>query len=109
MSLTERLNDHNDEYVVQAPIGIANETETARQQVQDLVDQVVGDRPDEAEEIDFENFNCQVCWEKYNTGTRKPVVISCGHPICLSCLRQLQSLKCPKCVRQIRHVIRLFV
>ena len=41
---------------------------------------------------------CSVCFEEYNKEERVPLLVSCGHTFCRSCLVLLpEPLKCPHC------------
>ena len=52
------------------------------------------------EGIDSSLFSCDICTEEYDTVTRIPKDIGCGHSFCLSCVKKLNvgnSFKCPVC------------
>eukprot|EP00475_Leptophrys_vorax_P005007 TRINITY_DN13010_c0_g1_i1.p1 TRINITY_DN13010_c0_g1~~TRINITY_DN13010_c0_g1_i1.p1 ORF type:complete len:436 (-),score=101.97 TRINITY_DN13010_c0_g1_i1:142-1449(-) len=51
---------------------------------------------EEKQEIPAE-FECPICAESYNRFQRNPLCLPCGHTTCQSCLKQLQSNKCPLC------------
>ena len=50
------------------------------------------------------NFDCIICFEKYNDSNRKPLVlIPCGHTICGECLESID--KCPTCRENIERTV----
>lgn len=45
-------------------------------------------------------MECHICFNSYNNNNNIPMIFSCGHTICSSCLRNLlneRRLKCPTC------------
>ncbi|KAF1750724.1 hypothetical protein GCK72_017275 [Caenorhabditis remanei] len=42
---------------------------------------------------------CIICYNEYDTDSRKPCIGTCGHSICESCKHQISS-KCPQCNRE---------
>ena len=41
---------------------------------------------------------CQICSETYNSTTNKPLSLTCGHTLCLDCVKQLlkgRNILCP--------------
>ena len=55
----------------------------------------------------IEDFlNCSVCKEIYNTSTKNPRVLNCGHSLCSVCLNGINSSRtrhCPECRANIPH------
>jgi len=50
------------------------------------------------------NFDCIICFERYNDSNRKPhVLIPCGHTICGECLKSIDN--CPKCRKNIERTV----
>jgi hypothetical protein len=50
------------------------------------------------------NFDCIICFEKYNDSNRKPhVLIPCGHTICKECSESIDN--CPKCRKNIERKV----
>jgi hypothetical protein len=50
------------------------------------------------------NFDCIICFEKYNDSNRKPLVlIPCGHTICKKCSESIDN--CPKCRKNIERKV----
>ncbi|XP_052120715.1 E3 ubiquitin-protein ligase TRIM38-like isoform X1 [Frankliniella occidentalis] len=57
-------------------------------------------------------LECEVCLDEFDSSTRKPKLLSCGHTICLMCVEELHrkaagtqpsnSFLCPKCRRETR-------
>lgn len=43
---------------------------------------------------------CIICYNEYDTETRKPCIGTCGHSICENCKHQMVSSKCPQCNRE---------
>uniref|UniRef100_A0A1I7UR48 RING-type domain-containing protein n=1 Tax=Caenorhabditis tropicalis TaxID=1561998 RepID=A0A1I7UR48_9PELO len=42
---------------------------------------------------------CIICYNEYDTETRKPCIGTCGHSICEHCKHQMLTAKCPQCNR----------
>ncbi|KAI5080383.1 hypothetical protein GOP47_0005862 [Adiantum capillus-veneris] len=42
------------------------------------------------EEEDDRRFECPVCWEGFNSSSRLPYILWCGHSLCKSCLLRLE-------------------
>ena len=122
--LAETLNDSGSPLVTQTPLNILTGP-AAQQQVQQFIatlqadaaadaaadangEDAAGDSSDEGGAAP-ERFKCQVCWSSYNGGSRRALVMGCGHVICLQCLSSLPRLECPKCRVNIAFVARLFM
>lgn len=43
---------------------------------------------------------CIICYNEYDTESRKPCIGTCGHSICENCKHQMVSSKCPQCNRE---------
>ncbi|CAP20540.2 Protein CBG23781 [Caenorhabditis briggsae] len=43
---------------------------------------------------------CIICYNEYDTESRKPCIGTCGHSICEHCKHQMLSSKCPQCNRE---------
>ncbi|KAF1750932.1 hypothetical protein GCK72_017483 [Caenorhabditis remanei] len=43
---------------------------------------------------------CIICYNEYDTDSRKPCIGTCGHSICENCKHQMVSSKCPQCNRE---------
>lgn len=43
---------------------------------------------------------CIICYNEYDTETRRPCIGTCGHSICENCTNQIVSSKCPQCNRE---------
>ncbi len=46
----------------------------------------------------IDNLKCNICKHNYNIDNRKPMVLPCGHTLCLRCIEQMWektgSIKC---------------
>jgi len=45
-------------------------------------------------------FKCPICFQKYDATNNIPTTLSCGHSLCIKCMRDMQRrglTKCPKC------------
>lgn len=49
-------------------------------------------------------FTCQIC-SNFFSDKRVPYVLNCGHTLCLKCIDQLTSQKCPFCLVRIKEKI----
>ncbi|KAK3912474.1 Roquin-2 [Frankliniella fusca] len=55
-------------------------------------------------------LECEVCLDQFDSSTRKPKILSCGHTICLTCVVELHrkaaapndAFLCPKCRKEIQ-------
>ena len=42
-------------------------------------------------------LQCPVCHERYNSGLRMPMVLTCGHSLCERCAKLIRDTRCPIC------------
>lgn len=45
----------------------------------------------------MDEFNCSICEQDYDAGTRDPLMLPCGHTFCSSCLQKLLSSSLNHC------------
>lgn len=53
-------------------------------------------------------MECPVCFESWNADSRVPMVLKCGHSLCLECCIdnvKVNKLTCPQCLTEIRFFI----
>jgi hypothetical protein len=55
------------------------------------------------------HMNCAVCWQPHNNIGRVPLVLTCGHIVCLACVSGQAQMQCPFCHQDIEAVVRLRV
>ena len=53
--------------------------------------------------VDSLTLECSIDQEPYDIETRYPVVLSCGHTLCVICSRRLPNKKCPFCKAEIAN------
>ena len=49
-------------------------------------------------DILLESITCPICQVEFNLTTRKPLILNCGHTICLECLQKIENpngITCP--------------
>jgi hypothetical protein len=47
-------------------------------------------------------MNCEICFNQYDHSIHKPYSLSCPHTVCISCISNLNSNKCPTCKTEIK-------
>lgn len=59
------------------------------------------------------DFGCNICFETYNNGERKPVAMGCGHVSCNECMlkhaEKSASIQCPYCKKPIKTLLTLYL
>lgn len=54
------------------------------------------------------DFNCNICYEQYDSAEHLPLIIQCGHFICLQCIRNMRVMECHYCRQRISSVTRIY-
>ena len=99
------MERYDNAIVVPAPLPV-NEDEDVRphDQAKKILERL---RKMPADDSDIKG-NCVVCYEDFNSTSHKPVALSCGHVVCLSCVSNDLLRRCPKCSKDITKIIPLY-
>jgi hypothetical protein len=101
--LEETTTQRNN--IINVPIAAFNTSDV----ISDLIERVENmSGPATPVEIPAD-FGCNVCFNAYNDGGRIPLTMTCGHILCLACMRRLPVMKCPSCRENINTIIRLHI
>ena len=99
-------SDNADEVVK----NMKKELESARTHIK----QLISNKSEKHEENNIpKGFDCNICFESYDTENKKPIALSCGHIICEMCLitytKKIKDAGCPTCRKKIERVFVLYV
>lgn len=91
-------------------IDIPIQPEDPRQTITDIKNQLLAMPVRNDDQIDT---NCTSCYEPFDKALHTPVVPSCGHIICITCMDKWMSvnsreLRCAYCRSLISHVTRVY-
>jgi hypothetical protein len=109
--IAARVGAVDEAHIVEFPIGaFIAKGEELNNHVERLVEQVNAAGP-VAKPMDVIVVECSVCYEEYDEGERIPIARTCGHVVCLKCVKNMHTanvlLRCHTC-RAMSGFVRLF-